>query len=421
LDLPNFAAKVSKSLKPMKNLRMLFFCAALGYACGQSQSSHLQKTEKTTQKIEKARILGGCEGCEAVFEHQGNLTSDLYLPDYQENSGKKVKISGVIYQNDGKTPAKDVILYVYHTDQKGLYSRKGNESGWGKRHGYIRGWLKTNAKGEYAIFTQHPASYPDTQFLAHIHATIHEPTQQVYYIDEFVFVDDKFMNDEYRQNEEKRGGSGILQVSDNQGLIESKRDIILGLNIPQYPKPPKPRSQNIKVDSPLKINAQKSIINWYGSKFAGLGKHEGLILIKSGTLQVADNQLVGSEFTIDMNSIEVSDIPKTDPIPREKLRKHLLHQDFFWVEKYPTAHFKIKSVEVQANNFQLIKGDMTIRGITQKIEFYAQFKELKADKVKGKAKLSFNRQEYGVAFRGKKLSNDLVDDTIILNIHFETQ
>jgi polyisoprenoid-binding protein YceI len=64
---------------------------------------------------------------------------------------------------------------------------------------------------------------------------------------------------------------------------------------------------------------------------------------------------------------------------------------------------------------------MTIRGITQKIEFYAQFQPLSSSQVKGKAKLSFNRQEYGVVFRGKKLGNDLVDDTIVLNIHFETE
>jgi protocatechuate 3,4-dioxygenase, beta subunit len=405
----------------MKNLIILFFLSVVGYACGQSQSSNLPKAEKTPKKPEKITILGGCEGCEAVYEHQGNLSSELYLPDYQENTGKKLKISGIVYQNDGKTPAQDVILYLYHTDQKGLYSCKGNETGSGKKHGYIRGWLKTNAKGEYTIFTQRPASYPNSKFLAHIHAFVHEPAKGVYYIDDFVFADDKFMDNKYRQNEEKRGGSGILQVSDNQSIIECKRDIILGLNIPDYPKLPKPRSVSSKIDSQLKINPQKSMIKWYGSKFGGLGKHEGIISIKSGFLQIADNQLIGGNFTIDINSIEVTDIPKTDPIPREKLRKHLLHQDFFWAEKYPTAYFKINSVESQANNFQLIKGDMTIRGITQKAQFYAQFNVLNPKHAKGKAKLSFNRQDYGVAFRGKKITNDLVDDTIILNINFETE
>ncbi|MEJ0106972.1 MAG: hypothetical protein WDO19_32475 [Bacteroidota bacterium] len=39
------------------------------------------------------------------------------MPDYNEQ-GPKLVISGVVYKADGKTAAKDVIMYIYHTDQE---------------------------------------------------------------------------------------------------------------------------------------------------------------------------------------------------------------------------------------------------------------------------------------------------------------
>lgn len=85
------------------------------------------------------KIVGGpCEDCKAIFEYGSKkLGSTDRLPDYQVD-GPKMEVSGTIYQRDGKTPAADVILYVYHTNQRGIYPTNGDETGWGKRHGYIR-------------------------------------------------------------------------------------------------------------------------------------------------------------------------------------------------------------------------------------------------------------------------------------------
>ena len=45
----------------------------------------------------------------------------------------------------------------------------------GRRHGYIRGWMKTNEKGQYRFYTLKPASYPNSTAVKHIHPTIKEP------------------------------------------------------------------------------------------------------------------------------------------------------------------------------------------------------------------------------------------------------
>jgi protocatechuate 3,4-dioxygenase beta subunit len=97
----------------------------------------------------------------------------LWLPDWNDK-GRKLAVNGVVYKADG-TPSPNVIIYVYHTDQTGVYPTKGDEKGWAKRHGYLRGWMKTNEKGEYKFFTLRPAAYPGRKDPEHIHVTIKEP------------------------------------------------------------------------------------------------------------------------------------------------------------------------------------------------------------------------------------------------------
>lgn len=188
------------------------------------------------QDTRQSRPVGdGCEGCEAIFEYGKKvLTSTDTLPDFRE-SGPKMIVSGTIYQQDGKTPAKDVILYIYHTDQKGYYAPRGHEKGWAKRHGYIRGWIKTGADGKYAFYTLKPAPYPGENIPAHIHPVIKEPGVQEYWIDEYLFQGDPLLTQAERNQQKQRGGGGIITLTRNQqGILICHRDIILGKNIPGY-------------------------------------------------------------------------------------------------------------------------------------------------------------------------------------------
>ena len=189
-----------------------------------------------SQQSTSEKEAGGlCEGCEAVLEY-GNkkLYSVDTLSDYL-GTGPKMLVTGTIYQKDGKTPARDVILYIYHTDQKGVYPTRGNETGWAKRHGYLQGWIKTGADGKYKFYTLKPAPYPNGNIPAHIHATVKQPGYSEYYIDEFLFDDDPLVTTNYRENLENRCGSGIVRpTASKEGLLVARRDIILGLNIPGY-------------------------------------------------------------------------------------------------------------------------------------------------------------------------------------------
>lgn len=181
------------------------------------------------------RVVGGpCEGCEAVHEYGNRILSSVdTLPGFSEND-PKIKISGTVYNKDGKTPVPNVIIYVYHTNREGIYETQGSETGWGTRHGHYRGWIKTDENGRYSFYTFRPAAYPTGTEPEHIHYTVKEPGLNEYYIESAFFDDDPMLSKEERKSLRQRGGSGIVKLENLNGLLIGERDIILGMNIPDY-------------------------------------------------------------------------------------------------------------------------------------------------------------------------------------------
>lgn len=189
-----------------------------------------------SQNQNNFRLVGGpCEGCETIFEYgDKDLNPVDTLPDFNDQ-GRKIKVTGTIYQKDGETPAKDVILYVYHTDQKGIYPTKGGETGWAKRHGYIRGWIKTDSDGKYVFYTLQPGVYPSKTEAAHIHPTILEPNGKYYWLGSYLFEGDSLLTDkQINQNAPRGGRNGLLKLKKEGTIWVGTRDIVLAENIPDY-------------------------------------------------------------------------------------------------------------------------------------------------------------------------------------------
>lgn len=69
------------------------------------------------------RAVGGpCQDCEAALDFKElnpQPKSTDTLPGFEMNE-PKIKITGTVFQQDGKTPAENVILYIYHTDRNGI-------------------------------------------------------------------------------------------------------------------------------------------------------------------------------------------------------------------------------------------------------------------------------------------------------------
>ncbi len=107
-----------------------FFILSATAGCSQKSSAEANYAQTIQQPVG-----GSCEGCEAIYASKipfEKLSWVDTLPDYNE-TGSKLIVSGIIFKQDGKTPAKDVVLYIYHTDQTGHYTNKFNEAWRGRQ------------------------------------------------------------------------------------------------------------------------------------------------------------------------------------------------------------------------------------------------------------------------------------------------
>lgn len=173
------------------------------------------------------RDLYLCDGCQAVRERSpASLPSRLRLAPRGE-PGTPMLLTGRAFTPDGR-PAANVVVYAHHTDARGLYSRGSNETEWSKRHGLLRGWVRTDAQGQYAFETIKPAPYPNRDMPAHVHLFIGEAGHRPYYIDDVVFDGEFGVTPTYRTRQEFRGGSGIVRLRKRpDGSLLAVRDIVL--------------------------------------------------------------------------------------------------------------------------------------------------------------------------------------------------
>jgi protocatechuate 3,4-dioxygenase beta subunit len=114
-------------------------------------------------------------------------------------------------------------------------SNKNSAKGKSSPHGYIRGWIRTNADGKYKFYSLRPKAYPGEQNPEHIHPIIKEPGIREYWIDEYLFDADPILTEQDRNTQRGRGGYGLLKLTKGKnGMLIAKRDIVLGLNVPGY-------------------------------------------------------------------------------------------------------------------------------------------------------------------------------------------
>lgn len=189
-----------------------------------------------TEHIEERHVGGPCEDCGAALDYTLLNISPSPTDTLSgfNDTDPKIKITGTVFNKDGMTPANNILVYVYHTSRDGTYEPSENPTGWEERHGQFRGWMKTDEDGKFTFFTFRPAPYPEVNEPEHIHIYIKEPHTIPYYIDNYLFDDDPTLTAEKIQSEKNRGGSGVVKFEKQNGILTAHRDIILGLNIPNY-------------------------------------------------------------------------------------------------------------------------------------------------------------------------------------------
>jgi polyisoprenoid-binding protein YceI len=156
-----------------------------------------------------------------------------------------------------------------------------------------------------------------------------------------------------------------------------------------------------------KVDNQKSKLNWIGRKVTG--EHSGSINLADGVLVTDGKKVTGGTFTIDMNTIANEDLK--DDGYKQKLIGHLKSEDFFATDKFPTAQLVINKVTPLTKDQYKIKGALTIKGITNDIEFPASITTTKSE-IKAKAKILVDRTKYGIKYGSGSFFDNLGDKAI---------
>ena len=150
------------------------------------------------------------------------------------------------------------------------------------------------------------------------------------------------------------------------------------------------------------IKVDNSKVVWKGYKVTG--SHEGVISIKSGHLDFDKDKLTGGSFEIEMSTITVTDL---EGEYKGKLEGHLKSDDFFGVEKFPTASIIFTNVKSSGKNSYEVTGDITIKGKTDSVTLDVSIYGNKAN-----ASLKIDRTKFDVRYGSTSFFDGLKDKAI---------
>lgn len=215
-------------------IRRLAFALSL-FAAATSKAGDVEPVVVDTAAVP---VVGhACEGCEAVFHRLPSSLGAVLRLAPQDEAGERLLLDGRVLDRRG-APVEGVVLYVYQTDASGVYPAADATvaDGEARRHGRLRGWVRSAADGGYRIETVRPGGYPGTDIPQHIHVHVLEPGCATYFIDDVLFDDDPRLTPTARRRLASGvGGDGIVRAIGGADGWVARRDVVLGRGIPDYP------------------------------------------------------------------------------------------------------------------------------------------------------------------------------------------
>jgi polyisoprenoid-binding protein YceI len=174
------------------------------------------------------------------------------------------------------------------------------------------------------------------------------------------------------------------------------------------------------------IDQAASMVEWTGGNL--FNRHTGTVQLGRGSIDVKDGLLAGGRLTVDMTTLRCTDI--TDPVLNAHLVAHLKSDDFFSIEKYPTAEFDIFAAtflsvaKPDEANYE-IRGNFTLRGLTNPLDVSAVVARESGGAFTAQARLDIDRTLWGAVYGSPKffgrLGEHLVNDVVHLYLKVVTQ
>jgi polyisoprenoid-binding protein YceI len=141
-----------------------------------------------------------------------------------------------------------------------------------------------------------------------------------------------------------------------------------------------------------------SRIHWQATTTGGMTKHEGDVKLVRGLLVLRHQKLTDGLFTIDLRG-----------------------SSFAGVEKYPTAIFTATEATRIGDSTYQVKGDLTMLGVTQPLTYSTTVHWVEVGHVVATSTFSIDRKRWGLAYRGSRVGDDLLDDDIQLSISLDAR
>lgn len=170
----------------------------------------------------------------------------------------------------------------------------------------------------------------------------------------------------------------------------------------------------------LSLDSDKSQVLWTGRNLTNC--HYGKIAVKSGWIELQHGDLTGGELVVDMKEITCDDL--TDGDMNKGLINHLSNSDFFKVDEFPEARFRVKASEAISENSYgqpnlHVEGEMTIRGVTRPMHFRGMLNPIEGG-ASFQAQLELNRVPFGAVYGSgslfERLGMHLVNDLVSLQV-----
>ena len=171
-----------------------------------------------------------------------------------------------------------------------------------------------------------------------------------------------------------------------------------------------------QIGTAYEVNTENSMVTWEGTK--PTGTHTGTVSLSDGTVFIKDNKIMAGEFILDMNSITVTDL---DGEWKEKLEGHLKGSnegqadDFFNVQKFPTAKFeitKITDLSGDPASNSMVYGNLTMKEITKQVGFKANITISNEGVTVTTPPFVINRTDWEINYRSPSLFENLQDKAI---------
>ena len=106
------------------------------------------------------------------------------------------------------------------------------------------------------------------------------------------------------------------------------------------------------------VDASKTTIQWTGKKIFVGTTHTGKAPLRSADVSLTGERISSAKFVVDMTKLTVESVTGGKA---KRLLSHLASDDFFAVDKFPTATLVVDRQDTDGK----VHGKLTVRGKTQ--------------------------------------------------------